>query len=151
MRSVLLLGILVLALMLSSCGGAAGSPASNSPSNAEAPTIFIGDSITAMWQFPSDWPVHNYVNRGVNGQTSAQMLARFANDVLAAKPRMVIILAGTNDVAQYINPKTTSNNIRQMEQSAKAAGISVVLCTIGCRFYSLVGIDCGCYCRGRTG
>jgi lysophospholipase L1-like esterase len=93
--------------------------------------VFIGDSITEGWaagdpEFYRD----GRVNRGISGQTTQQMLLRFPQDVLALHPRMVHIMAGTNDVAGNAGPTTLDaieGNIAAMVVLAKAAGIRVVL------------------------
>lgn len=96
--------------------------------------VFIGDSITEHWSrirpgfFRSDW-----VNRGISGQTSPQILLRMMADVVALRPRWVHILAGTNDVARNtgsISPQATATNLLAMTQLARANGIRPVLGTI---------------------
>lgn len=93
--------------------------------------VFMGDSITEGWKrlrpdfFPPSW-----VNRGIGGQTSPQMVLRMASDVVALKPRLVHILAGTNDVAGNTGPMTdemTLANVRAMIAIAKDARIKVLL------------------------
>lgn len=93
--------------------------------------VFLGDSITEGWKrlrpefFPPSW-----INRGIGGQTSPQMVLRMASDVIALNPRLVHILAGTNDVAGNTGPMTdamTLANIRAMIAIAKDARIKVLL------------------------
>jgi lysophospholipase L1-like esterase len=96
--------------------------------------VFLGDSITEGWL--SGDPAlfeHGYVNRGISGQTTPQMLVRFYADVVALHPRAVHILAGTNDVAGNTGPNSPQdfmNNIRAMTDLARANGIKVVIGSI---------------------
>jgi len=95
--------------------------------------VFMGDSITEGWHLDQSFPAKPYVNRGISGQTSPQMLVRFRQDVIDLKPKVVIILAGTNDVAGNTGPMTpeqTENNLASMADLATANGIKVVLCSI---------------------
>ncbi len=95
--------------------------------------VFMGDSITEGWHLDQSFPGKPYINRGISGQTTPQMLVRFRQDVLDLKPKVVIILAGTNDVAGNTGPMTaeqTEGNIQSMAQLAAANGIRVVLCSI---------------------
>ena len=91
----------------------------------------MGDSITEGWgQGPKFFPGKPYLNRGISGQTTPQMLVRFRPDVIALKPRVVVILAGTNDIAGNTGPMTlqmTQDNIQSMAELARANGIRVVL------------------------
>lgn len=99
------------------------------------PTIvFMGDSITEGWpqQTPSFF-VAGRIGRGISGETTAQMLTRFQQDVIDLKPRVVHIMAGTNDIAglvALISPEETEANIRSMLELAKAHGIGVILASI---------------------
>jgi lysophospholipase L1-like esterase len=101
-----------------------------------ADVVFIGDSITDLWQQPrfgGFFPGKNYVDRGISAQTTPQMLIRFRPDVLALKPRAVVILAGTNDIAGNTGPMTNKeiqNNLASMAELAKANNIRVVLSSI---------------------
>jgi acyl-CoA thioesterase-1 len=95
--------------------------------------VFMGDSITEAWHIDQSFPGKPYINRGISGQTTPQMLVRFRQDVLELKPKVVIILAGTNDVAGNTGPMTaeqTEGNIQSMAQLAAANGIRVVLCSV---------------------
>jgi len=96
--------------------------------------VFMGDSITENWLLGDPGLFHDgSVNRGIGGQTTAQMLLRFANDVLALQPDIVHILAGTNDVAGNTGPiraEDVKNNIRAMVTLARANGIAVILGSI---------------------
>ena len=95
--------------------------------------VFMGDSITEGWHLDQSFPGKPYINRGISGQTTPQMLVRFRQDVLELKPKVVVILAGTNDVAGNTGPMTaeqTEGNIQSMAQLAAANGIRVVLCSV---------------------
>ena len=101
-----------------------------------ADAVFIGDSITDFWQqarFGGFFPGKHYVDRGISAQTTPQMLIRFRPDVIALKPRVVVILAGTNDIAGNTGPMTNEdiqNNLASMAELAKANNIRVVLSSI---------------------
>lgn len=103
---------------------------------ADAPTVvFIGDSITESWQshFVESFPGKPYIGRGISGQTTTQILARFQPDVVALKPRVVVILAGTNDIAENGGPVTLEmieNNIASMSDIAREHHIGVVLSSV---------------------
>ena len=89
--------------------------------------VFMGNSITDGWasQDPEFFKKNNFVGRGISGQTSSEMLVRFRRDVIDLNPRCVVILSGTNDVAQnngYIAPENTLGNIISMCELAKANG-----------------------------
>jgi lysophospholipase L1-like esterase len=97
--------------------------------------VFMGNSITEGWKdinpdFFKDKP---YIDRGISGQTTPQMLVRFRADVVNLKPKVVVILAGTNDIAGNTGPSTLEmieNNIASMVEIAKANNIKVVLCSV---------------------
>lgn len=110
--------------------------------------VFIGDSITEYWlrESPAFFARGERVDRGISGQTSAQMLGRFQADVIALKPSIVHILAGTNDIAGNGGPTNIpaiGDNIRSMVELARAHGIGVVLATLppARRFDWRPGID----------
>ena len=96
--------------------------------------VFIGDSITEGWiAADPQFFAQGFVNRGISGQTTPQMLVRFWADVIALKPPVVHIMGGTNDIAGNTGPTTPeafSNNIRAMVALARAHGIAVVLGSI---------------------
>ena len=95
--------------------------------------IFFGDSITQGWDLDQSFPAASYVNRGISGQTTAQMLLRFRQDVVALKPQVVVILAGTNDIAENTGPATVEeieDNLMSVADIAKINGIRVVLSSI---------------------
>lgn len=103
------------------------------PAPGEKRVIFMGDSITEGWHFDVSFPGKPYINRGISGQTTPQMLLRFRQDVIDLHPKVVVILAGTNDVAGNTGPMTpeqTEGNIQSMAEIAQASGIRVVLCSI---------------------
>ena len=97
--------------------------------------VFMGNSITEAWAplFAQAFPGKPYIGRGISGQTTPQMLVRFRQDVIALKPAVVVILAGTNDIAGNTGPSTLEmieDNIASMAELAKANGIQVVLCSV---------------------
>jgi acyl-CoA thioesterase I len=110
----------------------------NAKLQAPAPTenrvVFFGDSITEGWGRDGGFfPGKPYVNRGISGQTTPQMLVRFRQDVVALRPKLVVILAGTNDIAGNTGPSTPEmiqDNLASMAEIAAANGIRVVLASI---------------------
>lgn len=97
--------------------------------------VFMGNSITDGWWGADSLFFKNnrFIDRGISGQTTAQMLVRFRADVINLQPKAVVILAGTNDIAQnngYIAPENILGNIISMAELAKANNIDVVLCSI---------------------
>jgi lysophospholipase L1-like esterase len=105
------------------------------PKPGEARVVFMGDSITDAWgrQYGKFFPGKPYVNRGIGGQTTPQMLIRFRPDVVALKPKAVVILAGTNDLSGNTGPMTleeTQGNLMSMAELARANGIKVVLSSV---------------------
>jgi lysophospholipase L1-like esterase len=97
--------------------------------------VFMGDSITDGWgrQHGQFFPGKPYVNRGISGQTTPQMLIRFRPDVLALKPKVVVVLAGTNDIAGNTGPMTLEaieDNLTSMAELAQANNIRVVLSSV---------------------
>ncbi|MFT4153486.1 GDSL-type esterase/lipase family protein [Parafilimonas sp.] len=97
--------------------------------------VFMGNSITDGWinTDPDFFSQNPYIDRGISGQTTPQMLVRFREDVIALKPAAVVILAGINDIAQntgYIRPEETFGNIVSMVELAKANNIKPVICSI---------------------
>jgi lysophospholipase L1-like esterase len=106
------------------------------PAVGEARVVFMGDSITDMWQEPrfgGFFPGKPYLDRGIGGQTTPQMLVRFRPDVLALQPQVVVILAGTNDIAGNTGPMTpeeTEGNLASMSELAHARGTRVVLSSL---------------------
>jgi lysophospholipase L1-like esterase len=105
------------------------------PASGESRVVFIGDQITEFWGRGAVpfFPGRPYVNRGIDGQTTPQMLVRFRQDVVALKPRVVVIQGGTNDVARFTGPATRGtlgDNLMSMSDLARANGIRVVLASI---------------------
>jgi len=101
------------------------------PAKDERRVVFMGDSITEFWTKAQWHPQH--INRGISGQTTPQMLLRFRQDVIELQPSLVVILAGTNDVAGNTGPATTpmiAGNIASMVELAQAHGIRVVLSSV---------------------
>jgi acyl-CoA thioesterase I len=115
---------------------AAANAALAAPAPGERRVVFFGDSITDNWSkagYGGFFPGRPYVNRGISGQTTSQMLVRFRPDVIALKPGAVVILAGTNDVAANAGPATNEaieDNLASMAELAKAHGIAVVLASL---------------------
>ena len=112
------------------------------PSTGETRVVFMGDSITEGWGMKATatspgrgefFPGKPYINRGISGQTTPQMLVRFRQDVIQLKPKVVVLLAGTNDIAENTGKETLEeigNNIASMSEIARANGIRVVLCSV---------------------
>ena len=105
------------------------------PVYGEYRVVFMGNSITEGWGnlSPDFFKGKLYVNRGISGQTTPQMLIRFRPDVINLKPAVVVILAGTNDIAGNTGPSTLemiAENIFSMAELAKANGLKVVLCSV---------------------
>ncbi len=103
------------------------------PERGENRIVFMGDSITDGWKLAEYFPDKPYINRGISGQTTPQMLIRFRPDVIALKPRAVLILAGTNDIAGNTGPMTLEmiqNNYASMADLAKANGIKVIFASV---------------------
>ena len=106
------------------------------PAKNEQRVVFMGDSITDMWVLPrfgAFFPGKPYIGRGIGGQTTPQMLLRFRADVIALQPQVVVILAGTNDIAGNTGPITleeTEGNLVSMAELAHAHGIRVVLSSV---------------------
>ncbi|WP_217349976.1 SGNH/GDSL hydrolase family protein [Muriicola soli] len=101
----------------------------------EKQIVFFGNSITIGWLHtqPSFFKDKPYINRGIGGQTTPQMLVRFRQDVIDLKPTVVVILAGTNDIAGNTGPMTleeTLANLKSMTELAQANNISVILCSV---------------------
>ena len=111
------------------------NPLLASPAPGEKRIVYFGDSITEGWGtvYPEFFSAKSYINRGISGQTTSQMLLRFRPDVIELKPKLVVILAGTNDIAGNTGPTTIETilgNIISMCELAKANQIKVVLCSV---------------------
>jgi acyl-CoA thioesterase-1 len=112
------------------------------PAGGEVRVVFLGDSITEGWGMKATatspgrgefFPGKPYINRGISGQTTPQMLVRFRQDVVELKPKVVVLLAGTNDIAENTGKMTQGeieNNIESMSELARANGIRPVLCSV---------------------
>ncbi|NLA61810.1 MAG: acylhydrolase [Bacteroidales bacterium] len=105
------------------------------PKENEERIVFMGNSITQGWgdHFPEYFDNPNYLNRGIGGQTTPQMLLRFRQDVIKLYPKVVVILAGTNDIAGNTGPSTLEmieDNLYTMAELAKVHNIEVVLCAV---------------------
>ncbi len=88
--------------------------------------VFFGDSITDLWRLNEYFSDHDFVNRGINGQTTGELLGRMKADVLNLQPAAVLILAGTDDLARYIPLVTIENNYAMMATLASANNIKVI-------------------------
>ena len=108
----------------------------SAPAPGENRVVFMGDSITDAWKLTGpggSFPDKPYINRGISGQTTPQMLVRFRQDVIELQPKVVVILAGTNDIAGNTGPMTlkeTEDNLASMSDVATANHIRVVLCSV---------------------
>jgi lysophospholipase L1-like esterase len=112
---------------------AAANAALKAPATGERRVVFFGDSITDGWHLDESFPGRGYINRGIGGQTTPQMLVRFRADVLALQPSVVVILAGTNDIAGNTGPMddgTIEGNYQSMAELARAHGIAVIFASV---------------------
>ena len=105
------------------------------PLENEDRVVFMGNSITEGWKTvdPDFFTENQFINRGISGQTTPQMLIRFRQDVVNLKPKIVVILAGTNDIAGNTGPSTLEmieDNIFSMAEIAKTNNIKVILCSV---------------------
>jgi lysophospholipase L1-like esterase len=105
------------------------------PVSGDKRIVYFGDSITEGWGtvYPDFFVGKTYINRGISGQTTPQMLIRFRADVIELKPKIVVILAGTNDIAGNTGPitlETILGNLISMCELAKANNIKVILCSV---------------------
>ncbi len=92
--------------------------------------VFLGDSITDGWRLNEYFPGKDFLNRGISGQTTGQMLGRFMADVAAHKPSVMLLLGGTNDIARGISTEAIQNNIAMIADLAAAHKIKPVLASI---------------------
>ena len=107
----------------------------NIPEKTEFRVVFMGNSITQQWKEKDSafFQINPYLCRGISGQTTPQMLIRFRQDLVALHPKVVVILAGTNDIAGNTGPSTLEmimDNLASMTEIAKANGIKVILCSV---------------------
>lgn len=105
------------------------------PAANENRVVFIGNSIIESWTpyFQTMFPGRQFIGRGISGQTTPQILVRFRQDVIALQPKVVVILAGTNDIAGNTGPATLEmieGNLTSMVELAKSNGIRVVLTSV---------------------
>ncbi|MEO8764785.1 MAG: SGNH/GDSL hydrolase family protein [Ginsengibacter sp.] len=105
------------------------------PTPGETRIVLMGDSITEAWSQvdPDFFSANPYINRGISGQTTPQMLIRFRPDVVALQPKAAVILGGTNDIAGNTGPSSLQmieDNLMSMAILAKAANISVILSSV---------------------
>jgi lysophospholipase L1-like esterase len=111
----------------------AADAALGAPKPGEKRVIFFGDSITDIWNLNQYFPGKGYINRGISGQTTWQMLVRFREDVVDLHPAVVVILAGTNDIAGNTGKETLGEiegDLASMVEIARANGIRVVLSSL---------------------
>ena len=107
----------------------------SAPTENEHRVVFMGNSITEGWSNanPDFFKNNSYINRGISGQTTPQMLLRFRQDVIDLKPKIVVILAGTNDIAGNTGPMTLEqirDNMLSMVELAKANNIFPIVCSV---------------------
>jgi lysophospholipase L1-like esterase len=100
----------------------------------QAPTasrvVFFGDSITDGWRLNEYFPGKDYVNRGISGQVTSEMLGRMKPDVIDLRPKAMILLAGTNDLSRGTDLRTIENNLIMITELARANNIKVMLCSV---------------------
>ncbi len=112
---------------------AAADAALPAPAPGERRVLFYGDSITDGWHLDQSFPGHNYVNRGISGQTTPQMLVRFRQDVLDLHPAVVVLLAGTNDLAGNTGPETLTQieeDYATLAELCRVHGIQLVFSSV---------------------
>ena len=103
------------------------------PASGEKRVVFFGDSITDLWKLDEYFPGKPYVNRGISGQTTPQMLVRFRQDVIDLQPKVVVILAGTNDIAGNTGPMRVEDieaNYASLDELARAHRIKVIYASV---------------------
>jgi lysophospholipase L1-like esterase len=103
------------------------------PAVGESRVVFLGDSITDYWKLPDYFPGKPYINRGVDGQTTPEMLVRFRQDVIDLHPKVLVVLAGTNDIAGVTGPTRNEDieaNYASMAELARAHHIQVVFSSV---------------------
>jgi len=103
------------------------------PAPGENRVIFFGDSITDLWKLEDSFPGKTYINRGIGGQTTSQMLVRFRQDVIDLQPKVVVILAGTNDIAGNTGPISNADieaNYASLAELGRAHNVRVIFSSI---------------------
>lgn len=93
-----------------------------SPASGENRVVFLGDSITDYWKLSDNFPGKPYINRGIDGQSTSQMLVRFRQDVINLHPKVLVVLAGTNDVAGVTGPMRNEDIEANYASTAEMAG-----------------------------
>jgi len=96
----------------------------------EQRVVFLGDSITDGWRLAEYFPAKPFVNRGISGQITGEMLGRMKADVLDLKPAAMVVLAGTNDLARGVDVQVVKNNLSMIGDLARANGIKVIFASI---------------------
>ncbi len=103
------------------------------PPAGESRVVFLGDSVTDYWKLPDYFPGKPYINRGIDGQTTPEMLVRFRQDVIDLHPKVVVVLAGTNDIAGVTGPTLNQDieaNYASMAELARAHRIRMVFASV---------------------
>jgi len=103
------------------------------PAPDESRVVFFGDSITDIWKLEDSFPGKPYINRGIGGQTTSQMLVRFRQDVIGLQPKAVVILAGTNDIAGNTGPISNEDieaNLASMAELARGHGVRMIVSSV---------------------
>jgi len=103
------------------------------PVAGENRVVFFGDSITDIWNIAESFPGKPYINRGIGGQTTSQMLVRFRQDVITLQPKIVVVLAGTNDIAGNTGPISNEDieaNFSSLAELARAHNLRVIFSSI---------------------
>ena len=103
------------------------------PAAGENRVVFLGDSITDYWKLPDYFPGKPYINRGIDGQSTPEMLVRFRQDVIDLHPKVLVVLAGTNDIAGVTGPTLNADieaNYASMAELARAHHIRVVFSSL---------------------
>jgi lysophospholipase L1-like esterase len=111
----------------------AANAALKEPGHGENRVVFFGDSITDIWHIDEYFPGKPYINRGIGGQTTPQMLVRFRQDVINLEPKVVIILAGTNDIAGNTGPMRIEDieaDFASLADLARANNIKVIYSSV---------------------
>src|SRR5271170_5090868 len=103
------------------------------PAAGENRVVFLGDSITDYWKLPDFFPGKPYINRGIDGQTTPEMLVRFRQDVINLQPKVLVMLAGTNDIAGVTGPTSNEDieaNYASMAELSRAHSIRIVFASV---------------------
>lgn len=100
------------------------------PDPAKPRVVFLGDSITDSWRLNEYFPGRDFLNRGISGQITGQMLGRMMADVIDLKPVAVLILAGTNDIARKVPLSAIENNLTMIVELARLHHIKVILASV---------------------